>query len=210
MRPCHNLTIEIGSPSSANTSLHNLGSNLPIRGEGGKVWNTALRRQQRPSIATSRRRRRAKPLRASGASGWKNSPSPEVVRSAAQRGERPRLGPVPMTAAQRQARHRATHRLPEAYRVAPTPRLPPRPRRWAAACEQRGSMLALSLAPEAVGMIPAYTAMLTPCWQPKPFGHQQTGYMTVQPWSVFATAPVRAHKRTPRRVFNRSAKGRIH
>jgi len=34
------------------------------------------------------------------------------------------------------------------------------------ACEQRGSMLAWSLAPEAVGMIPAYTAMLTPCWQP--------------------------------------------
>ena len=29
MRPCHNLTIEIGSPSSANTSFHSLGSNLP-------------------------------------------------------------------------------------------------------------------------------------------------------------------------------------
>jgi hypothetical protein len=35
------------------------------------------------------------------------------------------------------------------------------------AYEQRGSMLAWSLAPEAVGMITAYTAMLTPCWQPK-------------------------------------------
>jgi hypothetical protein len=38
-----------------------------------------------------------------------------------------------MTAAQRQARHRAKHCLPEAYHVAPTPRLPPRPQRWAAA-----------------------------------------------------------------------------
>ena len=48
------------------------------------------------------------------------------------------------------------------------------------ACEQRGSMLAWSLALEAVGMITAYTAKLTPCWQPKFCGHQQTGYMTVQ------------------------------
>jgi hypothetical protein len=54
------------------------------------------------------------------------------------------------------------------------------------ACEQRGSMLALSLAPEAVGMIPAYTAKLTPCWQPKSYGHQQTGYMTVQAILVLA------------------------
>ena len=51
------------------------------------------------------------------------------------------------------------------------------------ACGQRGSMLAWLLAPEAVGMIPAYTAMLTPCWQPKSCGHQQTGYMTVKPAS---------------------------
>ena len=54
------------------------------------------------------------------------------------------------------------------------------------ACEQRGSMLALSLAPKAVGMIPAYAAMLTPCWQPKAFGHQQTEYMTVQAILVLA------------------------
>jgi len=38
-----------------------------------------------------------------------------------------------MTAAQRQARHRAKHHLPGAYRAAPRPRLPPRPQRWTAA-----------------------------------------------------------------------------
>jgi hypothetical protein len=54
------------------------------------------------------------------------------------------------------------------------------------ACEQCGSMLASSLAPEAVGMITAYTAMLTPCWQPKSCGHQQTGDMTVQAILVLA------------------------
>jgi hypothetical protein len=46
---------------------------------------------------------------------------------------RPRLGPMPMTAAQRQARHRAKHHSPDAHRAAPTPHLPPRPQRWAAA-----------------------------------------------------------------------------
>ena len=46
---------------------------------------------------------------------------------------RPCLGPMPMTAAQRQARHRAKRRSLDAHRAAPTPRLPPRPRRWAAA-----------------------------------------------------------------------------
>jgi hypothetical protein len=46
---------------------------------------------------------------------------------------RPRLGPMPMTAAQRQARHRAKHHAPDAHRAAPTPHLPPRPQRWAAA-----------------------------------------------------------------------------
>ena len=61
------------------------------------------------------------------------------------------------------------------------------------ACEQRGSMLALSLAPEAVGIIPAYTAMLTPCWQPKSFGHQQTGYMTVQAILVIAVGERSIH-----------------
>ena len=61
------------------------------------------------------------------------------------------------------------------------------------ACEQRGSMLALSLAPEAVGMIPAYTAMLTPYWQPKSFGHQQTGYMTVQAILVLASGERSIH-----------------
>jgi hypothetical protein len=46
---------------------------------------------------------------------------------------RSRLGPMPMTAAQRQARHGAKHRSLLAHPVAPTPRLPPRPQRWAAA-----------------------------------------------------------------------------
>jgi hypothetical protein len=45
------------------------------------------------------------------------------------------------------------------------------------ACEQRDSMLKLSLAPEAVGMIPATPPSSPPCWQPKSRGHQQTGYM---------------------------------
>jgi hypothetical protein len=47
---------------------------------------------------------------------------------------------MPMTAAQRQARHRAQHRSPLAHPAAPTPRLPPRPQRWAAAV---GALLAL-------------------------------------------------------------------
>jgi hypothetical protein len=38
-----------------------------------------------------------------------------------------------MTAAQRQARHRAKHRSPHPHRAAPTPHRPPRPQRWAAA-----------------------------------------------------------------------------
>jgi hypothetical protein len=64
------------------------------------------------------------------------------------------------------------------------------------ACKQRGSMLAWSLAPEAVGMIPAYTAMLTPCWQPQPFGHQQTGYMTVQATLVLACGERSIHDKS--------------
>jgi hypothetical protein len=45
---------------------------------------------------------------------------------------RHRLGPRPMTAAQRQARRRA--KLPQlASATAPAPRPPPRPRRWATA-----------------------------------------------------------------------------
>ena len=63
------------------------------------------------------------------------------------------------------------------------------------ACEQRGSMLAWSLAPEAVGMITAYTAMLTPYWQPKSCGHQQTGYMTVQAILVLAFGERSIHDR---------------
>ena len=61
------------------------------------------------------------------------------------------------------------------------------------ACGQRGSMLAWSLAPETVGMIIAYTAMLTPCWQPKSCGHQQTGYMTVQAIFVLASGERSIH-----------------
>ena len=47
---------------------------------------------------------------------------------------RHRLGIAPMTPAERQARHRA--RLRQQYRttpISPAPRIPPRPRRWAAA-----------------------------------------------------------------------------
>jgi len=40
---------------------------------------------------------------------------------------------MPMTAAQRQARHRAKRRSRDASPAAPTPRPPPRPQRWAAA-----------------------------------------------------------------------------
>jgi hypothetical protein len=44
---------------------------------------------------------------------------------------RPRLGPLPMTAAERQARHRAKQRLSNnASGTPPAPRLPPRPQRW--------------------------------------------------------------------------------
>jgi len=47
---------------------------------------------------------------------------------------RPRLGLLPMTAAERQARHRAKRRpSDDPYATTPTPRLPPRPQRWAAA-----------------------------------------------------------------------------
>ena len=45
---------------------------------------------------------------------------------------RPRLGPTPMTAAERQARRRAKLRRPAAA-AAPAPRSLPRPRRWAIA-----------------------------------------------------------------------------
>ena len=45
---------------------------------------------------------------------------------------RPRLGPLPMTAAERQARHRAKQR-PCQDTHTPAPRLPPRPQRWTAA-----------------------------------------------------------------------------
>jgi hypothetical protein len=47
---------------------------------------------------------------------------------------RPRLGLLPMTAAERQARHRARQRrAQDAAPAAPRPRPPPRPHRWAAA-----------------------------------------------------------------------------
>ena len=47
---------------------------------------------------------------------------------------RPRLGALPMTPAQRQARRRATLRQRSgAPAPAPAPRTPPRPQRWAAA-----------------------------------------------------------------------------
>jgi hypothetical protein len=48
---------------------------------------------------------------------------------------RPRLGSLPMTAAERQARHRAKRRpSQDAYATSsPAPRAPPRPQRWAAA-----------------------------------------------------------------------------
>ena len=45
-----------------------------------------------------------------------------------------RIGSVPMTAAERQARHRAKQRRPhDAHPAARAPRLLPRPQRWAAA-----------------------------------------------------------------------------
>jgi hypothetical protein len=45
-----------------------------------------------------------------------------------------RIGAVPMTAAERQARHRAGQRLShDAHPAAPVSRVPPRPQRWAAA-----------------------------------------------------------------------------
>ena len=45
-----------------------------------------------------------------------------------------RIGAVPMTPAERQARHRAKLRQPShATSRAPAPRRPPRPQRWAAA-----------------------------------------------------------------------------
>ena len=45
-----------------------------------------------------------------------------------------RIGILPMTPAQRQARRRAKQRLSQdAHPSAPAPRLPPRPQRWAAA-----------------------------------------------------------------------------
>jgi hypothetical protein len=45
-----------------------------------------------------------------------------------------RIGSVPMTAAERQARHRAKQRRPhDAHPAVRAPRLPPRPHRWAAA-----------------------------------------------------------------------------
>jgi len=43
-----------------------------------------------------------------------------------------RIGPLPMTAAERQARHRAKLHLSHHAR-SPAPRVPPRPQRWAAA-----------------------------------------------------------------------------
>ena len=47
---------------------------------------------------------------------------------------RPRLGPLPMTAAERQARYRVKlRRLGDPPTRAPMPRAQPRPRRWAAA-----------------------------------------------------------------------------
>ena len=47
---------------------------------------------------------------------------------------RPRLGPLPMTAAERQARHRAKQRpCQDTHPTTPAPRLPPRPQRWTAA-----------------------------------------------------------------------------
>jgi hypothetical protein len=46
----------------------------------------------------------------------------------------PCLGTLPMTAAERQARHRAKLRQsPDTAGAAPAPRIPPRPRRWKAA-----------------------------------------------------------------------------
>ena len=45
-----------------------------------------------------------------------------------------RIGSLPMTAAERQARHRAKQRAAQhAHAAAPAPRVPPRPQRWAAA-----------------------------------------------------------------------------
>jgi hypothetical protein len=45
---------------------------------------------------------------------------------------RPRIGALPMTAAERQARHRVKLRQPSQPSVAaPASRLPPRPQRWA-------------------------------------------------------------------------------
>jgi hypothetical protein len=45
-----------------------------------------------------------------------------------------RIGPIPMTAAERQARHRAKQRRAQHARApAAAPRVLPRPRRWAAA-----------------------------------------------------------------------------
>ena len=47
---------------------------------------------------------------------------------------RPRLGPLPMTAAEPQARHRAKRRRSlEPRATTPASRLPPRPQRWMAA-----------------------------------------------------------------------------
>jgi hypothetical protein len=48
---------------------------------------------------------------------------------------RPRLGPLPMTAAERQARHHAKRHRSHNVRATPSPapRAPPRPQRWAAA-----------------------------------------------------------------------------
>ena len=45
-----------------------------------------------------------------------------------------RIGTMPMTPAERQARHRAKQRAAQhAHATAPAPRVPPRPQRWAAA-----------------------------------------------------------------------------
>ena len=45
-----------------------------------------------------------------------------------------RIGTLPMTPAERQARHRAKQRAAQhAHATAPAPRVPPRPQRWAAA-----------------------------------------------------------------------------
>ena len=46
---------------------------------------------------------------------------------------RRRLGTMPMTAAERQARHRARRRRDNPQPAAPPRRTPPRPQRWAAA-----------------------------------------------------------------------------